>query len=221
MNDAIKRYKKLATPPAHALKEIRGGRLKGKTDISPQWRIEAMTSEYGECGVGWKFEIVRFWTEQGDNLQVMAFAQINLYTRIKDDLWSAPVPGVGGSMMIEKERNGLHTNDEAWKMAVTDALGTAMKMLGVAADIYMGFWDGSKYIVPDTAGEPVSKEQMLRRIDRIRAIPELNRWYKKHSREIDSLPQKDKDEVLSVCGIKKKELQEILKAAEGSEIPDR
>ena len=30
-------------------------------------------------------------------------------------------------------------------MAVTDAIGTAMKMIGVAADIYFGKWDGSKY----------------------------------------------------------------------------
>ena len=30
-------------------------------------------------------------------------------------------------------------------MAVTDAFSTALKMLGVAADIYAGRWDGSKY----------------------------------------------------------------------------
>ena len=30
-------------------------------------------------------------------------------------------------------------------MAVTDALSTALKMLGVAADIYSGRWDGSKF----------------------------------------------------------------------------
>ena len=30
-------------------------------------------------------------------------------------------------------------------MAITHALSTAMKMLGMAADIYAGMWDGSKY----------------------------------------------------------------------------
>ena len=36
-------------------------------------------------------------------------------------------------------------NDEGYKMAITDALGTAMKVIGVAADIYRGNFDGSKY----------------------------------------------------------------------------
>jgi hypothetical protein len=39
----------------------------------------------------------------------------------------------------------MHSNDEGYKMAITDALSVAMKSLGVAADIYMGLWDGSKY----------------------------------------------------------------------------
>jgi hypothetical protein len=43
----------------------------------------------------------------------------------------------------------VHGNDEAMKMAITDALGTAMKMLGMAGDVYRGFVNGgtsdSKY----------------------------------------------------------------------------
>jgi hypothetical protein len=53
-------------------------------------------------------------------------------------------------MLVEIEKEGkpeerLHTSDEGYKMAVTDALGTALKMLGVGADVYAGRWDGSKY----------------------------------------------------------------------------
>ena len=47
--------------------------------------------------------------------------------------------------MIAKEKNGPHTSDECYKMAVTDAISTAIKMLGVGADIYAGKWDGTKY----------------------------------------------------------------------------
>ena len=47
--------------------------------------------------------------------------------------------------MVVKESGGLHINDEAYKMAVTDALSVALKMLGVGADVYMGLYDGSKY----------------------------------------------------------------------------
>ena len=57
--------------------------------------------------------------------------------------------GVVGSKLIARERDGLATNDEAFKMAVTDAFSTSLKMLGVAAAVYEGRWDGSKYSQPE------------------------------------------------------------------------
>jgi hypothetical protein len=134
----------LAQPPKWALRQIQAGRLKGKTDINPQWRYQAMTEQFGLCGIGWKYEIVRLWQEPGPDAQVFAFAEIKLYLR-QGEQWSDSIPGIGGHMLIPKEKSGLHANDEAYKMAVTDALSTAMKMIGVAADIYSGAWDGSKY----------------------------------------------------------------------------
>ena len=38
-------------------------------------------------------------------------------------------------------------------MATTDALSVAMKQLGVAADIYLGMWDGRSYKSDDTSAE--------------------------------------------------------------------
>lgn len=146
-------WSKLSRPPAGALKRIEAGRLKGKSDINPQWRYQAMTETFGPCGVGWKFEIVRTWTEPGPESQVFCFAQVHLYIK-QLEAWSCPIPGVGGSMLVEKEKAGLHANDEAYKMAVTDALGTAAKMLGVAADVYLGNYDGSKYRAPAAPTEP-------------------------------------------------------------------
>lgn len=113
-----------------------------------------MTEMFGICGIGWKYEIVKIWSEQG-NANTFAFAEVNLYVK-QGDKWSDAIPASGGSMLIQKESAGLHDNDEAYKMAITDALGTAMKMLGVAADVYMGLWDGSKYrdIPAGTTAQP-------------------------------------------------------------------
>lgn len=130
-------YNNLKTPPNEALREIKAGRLKGKTDISPQWRIQAMTEQFGICGIGWKFEIVKQWTEQGDSGQVFAFININLYIK-QDNEWSHGIPGTGGTLLVVNEKNGLYSDDEAYKKSLTDALGMAMKFLGVAADVYMG-----------------------------------------------------------------------------------
>ena len=137
-------YNALRKAPPSALKTIGGGRLKGFTDVNPQWRYEAMTKQFGPCGVGWKYEIEKLWLEPGTDGQMVACVCVYLFIK-QDGEWGEAIPGIGGSMLISKESGGLHTNDEAYKMAVTDALSTAMKMVGVAADIYAGLWDGRKY----------------------------------------------------------------------------
>lgn len=131
----------LRTPPPWALKPIEGGRLKGMTDISPQWRVQAMTELFGPCGIGWKWSIEELWAVPGAGGEVVAFARVCVWYR-EGEAWSEPVPGIGGSMLIEQESKGLHTSDEAYKMAVTDALSVALKSIGVAADVYLGLCDG-------------------------------------------------------------------------------
>ena len=81
----------------------------------------------------------------------------NLYIRQIDEggeknEWSAPIPGVGGSMLIATEKDGKRTDDEAYKKAYTDAQSVACKALGIGADVY---WekDPTKYDRP-TAPSP-------------------------------------------------------------------
>lgn len=163
MSENLSTWNRLKTPPPTALKTILAGRLKGMSDINPQWRYEAITNEFGLCGVGWKYEIKKLWTEQGAENQIVAFANVELFIK-KNNEWSSPIPGIGGSMMVAKEKNGLYTSDESYKMAITDALSVAMKMIGVASDIYMGKWDGSKYREEETQG---NKESVAIWIDNV------------------------------------------------------
>jgi len=145
MADNLRVWDAVKQVPPENLREIKGGRLSGKTDISPQWRYKAITQLFGPCGIGWKYSIDRLWREDCSDGQVFAFAQVSVF--VKDgEKWSDPIPGQGGSMLIEKETKGPYSSDEGYKMAITDALSVALKMLGVAADVYMGLWDGSKYL---------------------------------------------------------------------------
>ena len=147
MINSIEIYESLARPPKTALREIQAGKLKGKTDINPQWRYKAMTEKFGLVGIGWKYEIQKLWTEQGAKEEKLAFAQVAVF--VKDgDVWSEQIVGIGGSKLVAIEKGSPVSNDEGYKMAVTDAFSTALKMLGVAADIYAGLWDGSKYKEP-------------------------------------------------------------------------
>ena len=137
MTENMKIYEALATPPNDAVKTIGAGKLKGFSDINPQWRYEALTNLFGPCGIGWKYTIDNWHTQEVSTGETMVFVQVSLY--IKDgDKWSEPIPAFGGDFLIKKDRNGTHGNDEGFKMAITDALGTACKMIGVAADIYRG-----------------------------------------------------------------------------------
>lgn len=127
-------YNKLKVVPAEAIKTIQNGRLKGKSDINPMWRIKTITEHFGVCGIGWKYVITKQWTETYGT-ETKAYCNIDLFVKV-DGQWSDAIQGTGGSSEVTMERNGSYVSDECYKMALTDALSVAMKALGVGADIY-------------------------------------------------------------------------------------
>ena len=145
MENNLTLWNLVATPPKEALKKITGGRLSGMTDINPQWRYKVLTEVYGPCGIGWKYTVDRKWTENGPDGVVMAFVDISLYVKYPDKAeWRDPIPGHGGSMLVAKESTGLRASDEGFKMATTDALSVACKMLGIGSDVYEGKMDSNR-----------------------------------------------------------------------------
>jgi len=141
--DNLSIYNQVRAVPDEALKAITGGRLKGKSDINPMWRIKSLTEQFGLCGVGWKYVITKQWLEEGANGEKAAFVNIDLYIKA-DGAWSDPIPGTGGSSFVAKESSGLYTSDECFKMALTDAISVSCKALGFGADIYWNA-DSTKY----------------------------------------------------------------------------
>lgn len=149
--DNLTIYNEVRSVPDSAKRRIEAGRLKGKTDINPMWRIKALTEKFGPCGFGWKYVITDKRLEQGANSEVAAFLDIDLFVKA-DGVWSDAIPGTGGSAFVAKEKNGLYTSDECFKMALTDAISVACKALGFGADVY---WDAdrSKYDRPESKQE--------------------------------------------------------------------
>ena len=142
---------KVENTPKEAQKEIGAGRLKGFTDINPMWRFKCLTELFGPCGIGWKYEITDKHIVPGANGEAKAFVDILLYYKWNGE-WSEGVPGTGGSSLVSAEKSGLYTNDECYKMALSDAIGTACKALGMSADIYFSK-DRSKYTTAQDAPE--------------------------------------------------------------------
>lgn len=162
--DNLKIYEQVRQVPQNAQKTIAGGRLKGYTDINPMWRIKQLTEVFGVCGVGWYYEITDKRLDTGADGEVAAFVDINLYIK-QDGEWSKPIQGTGGSGFINIEKGKLCTNDECFKMALTDAISVSCKALGFGADIYWG-GDRTKYDietdVPQFAVTTISKAQAKR-----------------------------------------------------------
>jgi len=174
--------------PEIAKKKIGGGRLSGMTDINPVWRIQRMSELFGQCGTGWGYDIIKIWNEQGNAGEVACFVQISLW--IKD---GNSIPGVGGSMFVQKEKEGLRTNDEAVKMALTDALSVAMKALGMGADVYFekGVGYGTKYETQESKPDAKTsdRQESLKSIAFAKDKAELVAIYNGLPRELQSDPE--------------------------------
>lgn len=149
-------YNKVREVPEEAKKTIKGGRLKGFTDINPMWRIQTLTEQFGPCGVGWYFEIKNQWIERADK-EAIANVIIDLFIKV-DGEWSKPIAGIGGSKFVSNEGNGLFVSDECFKMATTDAISVACKNLGFGADVY---WSQGRTKYDTTPAYP-SRSEMLK-----------------------------------------------------------
>lgn len=169
-------YNQVRAVPQEAKREIAAGRLKGKTDINPMWRIKALTEQFGPCGLGWKYIITGKRLEAGADGEMSAFVDIDLFIKV-DGKWSEAIPGTGGSAFVAKERNGLYTSDECFKMALTDAISVACKALGFGADVY---WqaDATKYTTRENA-QPKAESDVITVEQRKQLIAA---WEEKHGK---------------------------------------
>lgn len=150
-------YDKVREVPKNAQKNITAGRLKGMTDINPQWRIEKLTEVFGPVGIGWFAKEIKREFVDGANEEKMCFVDIELFIKV-DGEWSKPIYGTGGSTFVAKESKGLYTSDEVVKMAYTDAISVACKQLGFGADIYWNKSDSKYMQKTNNNAQPVTKK---------------------------------------------------------------
>lgn len=119
----------------------RPGGFRG-TQIDPTWRLQIMTEVFGPVGKGWGYEQVD-WTIA----ERMVFICVRVWyvdPETGEKCWTGPQ--WGGTEMVRRRRDGVEApDDECFKMSITDALGKCLLQLGLAADVYLGQFDDSKY----------------------------------------------------------------------------
>lgn len=157
--------------PKDATKAFRSESGFQGTDISAMWRIKILTQMFGPAGIGWYSEVVRYWEnhEYGDH-EDRVFCDVALYVRGPDG-WSKPIYGTGGNRMWtwrwkddSKSEKLWIPNDDCYKMAETDAFGSACKKLGIGGKVYWS-QDKSKYTMLEDgtieAGEMTNREALM------------------------------------------------------------
>jgi hypothetical protein len=169
----LRYWNKLANVPQQHLKGFaKQGGFKG-TDIKPQWRLQVMTEVFGPCGLGWGITKPEF-TMQGTTCHCVVGVWV-----LDNGVKSEPVWGVGGTV-------SGRSDDELFKMSYTDALGNALVKIGVASDIYMGYFDGSKYVRQTTDEDaPEAEEGVTARSSAYQARKDGN--YAKIDKGIDTI----------------------------------
>lgn len=133
------------TDPAHTKGFKRAGGFSG-TAIKPMWAFQRMTEHFGPIGEGWGVNEPSFQVVPGCDGEVLVYCTVSVWYAVDKDTRSLPFHGVGGDKVVVKQSSGLRSDDEAFKKAYTDAIGNALKLIGVGADVHMGLFDDSKYV---------------------------------------------------------------------------
>ena len=123
------------------------------TAIKPIYTTKKMTEEFGPAGKGWGMGEPSFQTMPGHNGEVLVYCTVSLWWADAEGTVNT-VFGVGGDKAVTYIKANQQYNkperwendDEAFKKAFTDAIGNAMKHLGMSADVHMGLFDDSKYV---------------------------------------------------------------------------
>lgn len=133
---ALERTDPKATKPFQ-----RAGGFRG-TQIDPAWRLQMMTEVFGPVGKGWGYEQLE-WTI-AERMVFICCRVWYIDPETSEKFFTGPQ--WGGTEMVRRARDGSERpDDECFKMSMTDAIGKCMLQIGLAADIYLGMFDDSKY----------------------------------------------------------------------------
>lgn len=184
--ETMKIYEALRNVPKEAQKSFNNGRFSG-TDINPMWRIKKLTEEFGACGFGWYYDIASREIITSPDGTMCAFVAVKLYIKQGDE-WSKPIYGEGGNTFATKTKTGyVQTSDEAYKMALTDAVSNATKQLGLGADIWFAN-DVTKYTKPQPQAQVQTTQRFVKptteqiadieaKVAKMSSIAKLNEYY--------------------------------------------
>ena len=222
MTNNLELWDKVRRVPQEHLKPFkRGGGFSG-TAIKPMWTIHTMTENFGVIGQGWGVDRPEFTIQSGSNDETLVYCTVGVWVMV-DGKPSGMSWGVGGDKITKYIAANEQYNrparwendDEAFKKAFTDAVGNALKFLGVGADIHMGLWDGNKYIdeTPDKPAQTYNSapkampkatahpeyariSEHIKDIIDIGSLEDLRTFYKANIKTIEGFDQSWQEQIM-------------------------
>lgn len=217
--DRLKKTDPKATKPFQKSGGFRG------TQIDPVWRQQMMTEVFGPVGEGWGYEVEDTRIESG-----MVFCLVRAWylpPGIKAEFSGGKTPSNarwtgpqwGGTEIMGKRGEKTFADDECFKKSITDGLGKCLLQLGVAADVHMGQYEDSKYkdevarefekrreAAGPTDGEKALAATINLGFDKCESVDELTAFWKKNLKDINSLPDGLKQDIINHAGDRKRAL---------------
>ncbi|WP_170962478.1 hypothetical protein, partial [Vibrio sp. F13] len=124
----------------------------GRLSIKTQYRIMRATEIWGPIGVGWGYEVKREWTVKGapiimngaitEHHEQVHKCEIIFWYMHEGKRIEFTQYGDTRKLYMSQYGKFIH-DDEVEKKSLSDALGKAMSMTGICADIYLGTYDDS------------------------------------------------------------------------------
>lgn len=128
MTKLFESYQKV---PQEMLKRVdNGGRTYNSVDVS--FRLKSLNDAFGDFGKGWGFRIVERWIDTLATDEKIANLQVEFWHTD-----ASPVHVIGSTYLVRNTRkNGLMSDEDAWKKSLTDAISVWCRNLGIALDAY-------------------------------------------------------------------------------------
>jgi hypothetical protein len=97
-------------------------------------------------GIGWGSEEPRFNLVEAE-AEIVVFCVLQCWYKETPEAEKAVIWGIGGDRVSQKRSGLIFVDDEAYKKAYTDALANAFLRIGTSADIHLGMFEDSKYLM--------------------------------------------------------------------------
>lgn len=168
-----------------------GGRR--ETSINGTYMFKQATEMFGPVGIGWGYDVAEERIEKGHPITFDSEGEPQDHQcthTIKLKLWyeldgkRGEITSYGHTPYIRMTTNGIHTDGEAPKKSLTDAIKKALSMLGFSADIFMGQFDDQEY-VQELLNEEAIKKADDKDAEKLRQIAEYTKWKENNLAAID------------------------------------